>query len=78
VSFDPAKELGFYMETIQDRAILAQEMLCHQKMLDQMLQLHAVVAMGRSARVGDGPGSLPSGSADDRCSSILEAAGGRP
>jgi hypothetical protein len=28
-----------YMETIQDQALLAQEILRHQKMLDQMLQL---------------------------------------
>jgi hypothetical protein len=32
-------EHSAYMETIQDRTLLAQEMLRHQKMLDQMLQL---------------------------------------
>jgi hypothetical protein len=32
-------EHSTYMETIQDRGTLAQEMLRHQKMLDQMLQL---------------------------------------
>ena len=32
-------EHSAYMETLQDKAVLAQEMLRHQKMLDQMLQL---------------------------------------
>jgi hypothetical protein len=32
-------EHSAYMETLQDKAALAQEMLRHQKMLDQMLQL---------------------------------------
>ena len=32
-------EHSAYMETIKDQALLAQEMLRHQKMLDQMLQL---------------------------------------
>ena len=32
-------EHSAFMETIQDRSALAQEMLRHQKMLDQMLQL---------------------------------------
>jgi hypothetical protein len=32
-------EHSAYMETLKDQAALAQEMLRHQKMLDQMLQL---------------------------------------
>jgi hypothetical protein len=32
-------EHAAYMETIQDKAVLAQEMLRHHKLLDQMLQL---------------------------------------
>ena len=32
-------EHSAYMETLQDQTVLAQEMLRHQKMLDQMLQL---------------------------------------
>jgi hypothetical protein len=32
-------EHSAYMDTLQDRAVLAQEMLEHQKMLDQMLAL---------------------------------------
>jgi hypothetical protein len=32
-------EHSAYMETLQDKTLLAQEMLRHQKMLDQMLQL---------------------------------------
>ena len=28
-----------YIETVQDQAMFQQEMLCHQEMLDQMMQL---------------------------------------